>query len=78
MPDGQDLVLERLACAPLQAPGGSVAVCDPVSLEWQGPPVEIDLRGLRAAGARSQRCDGPPPAARCSSRRWRSSATSRR
>src|SRR5687767_13365529 len=33
MPDGQDLVLERLACAPLEAPGGSVAVCDPVSLE---------------------------------------------
>ena len=35
-PDGQDLVLERLTCPPLQTPGGGVAACDPVSMEWQG------------------------------------------
>lgn len=44
-PDGQDLVLERLTCPPVQTPGGGIAACDPVSLEWQGPPLQVDLRG---------------------------------
>jgi hypothetical protein len=44
-PDGQDLVLERLTCPPLQTPGGGVAACDPVSLEWQGVALDLELRG---------------------------------
>jgi hypothetical protein len=44
-PDGQETVLERLTCPPVQTPFGGVAACDPVSLEWQGVGVEIELRG---------------------------------
>lgn len=44
-PDGQELVLERLTCPPLQTPGGGVAACDPVSIEWQGVALDLELRG---------------------------------
>ena len=44
-PDGQELVLERLTCPPVQTPWGGVVVCDPVSLDWQGVGADIDLRG---------------------------------
>lgn len=44
-PDGRDLVVERLTAPPLQAPGGGIAVCDPVSLEWLGRPIQVDLKG---------------------------------
>jgi hypothetical protein len=44
-PDGQDLVVERLTSPPLQAPGGRIAVCDPISIEWQGQPLQLTLKG---------------------------------
>jgi hypothetical protein len=44
-PDGQDLVVERLTAPPLQAPGGGIAACDPVSMEWLGEPLQLDLKG---------------------------------
>ena len=44
-PGGQERVLERLTCSPFHTPGGGITICDPVSLEWQGPSLEIDLRG---------------------------------
>ncbi|WP_457206142.1 hypothetical protein [Nocardioides sp. P5_C9_2] len=44
-PDGQDLMVERLVCAPIRTPGGGVEICDPTSAEWQGPPLGLDLRG---------------------------------
>lgn len=43
--DGQELAVERLTAGPLEAPGGGIAVCDPVSLEWLGQPLQLDLRG---------------------------------
>lgn len=43
--DGQDLQVERLTAGPLEASGGGIAVCDPVSLEWLGQPLELDLKG---------------------------------
>jgi hypothetical protein len=43
-PGGQEAVLERLTCPPVQTPGGGITACDPVSLEWQRP-LEVDLRG---------------------------------
>jgi len=43
--DGLDLEVERLVAGPLEAPGGGVAVCDPVSVEWLGQPLQLDLRG---------------------------------
>lgn len=43
--DGQDLVVERLALRPLEAPGGGITVCDPVSMAWLGDPLQLDLKG---------------------------------
>jgi hypothetical protein len=43
--DGSELFLERLTCPAIQAAGGGIDVCDPVSLAWQGPPIAVDLRG---------------------------------
>ncbi|MBL0746840.1 hypothetical protein [Nocardioides baculatus] len=44
-PDGRELRLERLTCPPIQAPGHGIDVCDPASLEWQGQPISVELRG---------------------------------
>ena len=44
-PDGLDLEVERLTGGPLEAPGGGICVCDPVSLEWLGQPLHVDLKG---------------------------------
>lgn len=44
-PDGREVVLERLTCEPIQAPGHGIEVCDPASLEWHGPPIQVELRG---------------------------------
>jgi hypothetical protein len=46
-PDGLDLEVERLTAGPLEAPGGGVVACDPVSLEWLGRPLQLNLRGDR-------------------------------
>ena len=43
--DGGDLLVERLTAAPLEAPGGGVEVCDPVSSEWEDAPIAVDLKG---------------------------------
>lgn len=43
--DGLDLEVERVSAGPLEAPGGGIAVCDPVSLEWLGQPLHLDLKG---------------------------------
>jgi hypothetical protein len=37
--------VERLTSPPLEAPWGCIAVCDPVSVEWLGEPLQLDLRG---------------------------------
>ena len=56
--DGQELAVERLTAGPLEAPDGGIAVCDPVSLEWLGQPLQLGLRGMpcrwtsRCCGAR--------------------------
>lgn len=42
--DGLDLVLERLTSPALQAPGGGITICDPLS-PWLGSPIQLDLRG---------------------------------
>ena len=42
---GSEVVVERLTTRPLEAPGGSIMVCDPVSVEWLGRPLQLDLRG---------------------------------
>jgi hypothetical protein len=41
--DGVELVLERITFPPLPARHGSLAVCDPMSLGWQGPPIQVQL-----------------------------------
>jgi hypothetical protein len=41
--DGVELVLERITFPPLPARHGSLAVCDPLSLGWQGPPIQVQL-----------------------------------
>lgn len=35
--------LVRLVAKPVDAPGGRLAVCDPVSMEWQGPATQLEL-----------------------------------
>ena len=42
--DGLDLEVERIVAGPLEARGGGISVCDPVSVEWI-PPFQLDLRG---------------------------------
>lgn len=37
--------LVRLVAKPVDAPGGRITVCDPVSMEWQGPPIQLELKG---------------------------------
>jgi hypothetical protein len=44
-PEGTDVVLERVVAPPLQAPGGGIAVLDPMSFAWQGVSLELQLRG---------------------------------
>jgi hypothetical protein len=41
--DGVELVLERITFPPLHARHGSLVVCDPMSLGWQGPPIQVQL-----------------------------------
>lgn len=40
-----DQLLERITCPSIYGPGGGIDVCDPVSLEWQGAPIAVDLPG---------------------------------
>jgi hypothetical protein len=44
-PDGTDLVLERVVAPPVVTPHGLVCALDPMSFEWQGVSLEIQLRG---------------------------------
>ncbi|WP_155892954.1 hypothetical protein [Intrasporangium chromatireducens] len=37
--------LVRLVAKPVDAPGGRITVCDPVSMAWQGPPTQLELKG---------------------------------
>lgn len=42
---GADPVVERLVAPPIVAPHGSICAYDPMSVEWQGVSVRIQLRG---------------------------------
>ena len=45
MPDGSDLLVERVVAPPVVTPGGLVSALDPMSYEWQGVSLTIQLRG---------------------------------
>ena len=44
-PGGAELVVERLVSAPIRTPHGAVAALDPMSVEWQGVDLRVELRG---------------------------------
>jgi hypothetical protein len=44
-PDGAELVVERVVAPPVVTPHGLVCALDPVSFEWQGVSLEMQLRG---------------------------------
>ena len=45
MPDGSDVVVERVVAPPVVTPHGVLCVLDPMSYEWQGVSTELQLRG---------------------------------
>jgi hypothetical protein len=45
MPDGSDVVVERVVAPPVVTPRGLVWAFDPMSFEWQGVSLKIQLRG---------------------------------
>ena len=45
MPDGSDVVVERVVAPPVVTPRGLVCAFDPMSYEWQGVSLDLQLRG---------------------------------
>ena len=45
MPDGSDVLVERVVAPPVATQGGVVCALDPMSYEWQGVSLEVQLRG---------------------------------